>query len=93
MDITMITSLVSNLGFPIVCVGALGFFIWKLWKRIEITLDRITKTNEQLSATNRLLVEGFTKDMNEVKDMVDDVDKKVDDVDKKIDGILTEIKK
>lgn len=28
-----IATLVATLGFPIVCAGAMAYFIWHLWKR------------------------------------------------------------
>jgi hypothetical protein len=31
MDITLIVELIGTLGFPIACVIALGFFVWKIY--------------------------------------------------------------
>lgn len=36
MDITVIQQLISSLGFPVVMVGACGFFIWKMYQ-VQIT--------------------------------------------------------
>ena len=33
MDIAMIGDLISNFGFPIVLVLAMGFFIWKMYQQ------------------------------------------------------------
>ncbi len=33
MDITVLTELITSLGFPIALVIAMGFFIYQLWKQ------------------------------------------------------------
>lgn len=88
MDVATITGLVSNLGFPIVCVGALGFFMYKAWmksqtqneKREEKLLIAINTTNElnrDLSNTNEKVTA-----INEklVEHLTKDVSKLKDDV-------------
>ena len=35
MDVGAIQTLITNLGFPIACVIALGFFVWKIWTNSE----------------------------------------------------------
>lgn len=35
MDISTITTLIGSLGFPIVAVIALGFFIWRIYIKSE----------------------------------------------------------
>jgi len=35
MDITMITELIASLGFPIAAVLAMGWFIYKIYKKSE----------------------------------------------------------
>ena len=50
MDTTVFVELIGSLGFPIACVVALGFFVWKIYKRSEIREDslmvEIGKTRE-----------------------------------------------
>jgi hypothetical protein len=41
MDIALIVELIGTLGFPIVCVIALGFFVWKIYKRSEVREDKL----------------------------------------------------
>jgi len=48
----------------------------KIWPRVEMTLDRVTKTNEELSTSNRILTENLVK--------------KVDHMDVKLDKVLKE---
>mgnify|MGYP006988864153 CR=1 FL=1 len=40
MDIAAITSLISTVGFPIVCVIAMGFFFYKMWERNSSREDK-----------------------------------------------------
>ena len=51
MDIATITDLVGVLGFPIVCVGALGFFVYKLWQQ---SAEREDKLFEELSKSHAI---------------------------------------
>ena len=47
-----ISNLISTLGFPIACCIAMGYFIYQMWGKINLTLDKITETNNQLVLTN-----------------------------------------
>lgn len=53
MELGVITELIATLGFPIVCVLALGIFVFKLWQQSvtreeklmeEITENRVVNT-------------------------------------------------
>jgi len=41
MDVNSITALISTVGFPIVCVIAMGFFFYKVWQHNTEREDRI----------------------------------------------------
>lgn len=41
MDVAAFTQLIGTLGFPIACVIALGFFVWKIYKRSETREDTL----------------------------------------------------
>ncbi|MDM8313540.1 hypothetical protein SAMN04487885_12331 [Clostridium cadaveris] len=70
-----ITTLFNTFVFPVaLCILLIWFMYKKVWPRIEITLDRVTKTNQELSESNRIL----SQNMNE----------KITDLDKKVDLIL-----
>lgn len=80
MDASTIQTLISTLGFPIVCVLFLGWFIWKIWirqqeqneKREEKLYTFITEaqaTNEQLVKTNS----EFVTVLNTYKTDLDDI--------------------
>jgi uncharacterized membrane protein len=46
MDVQQVTQLITNLGFPIVCCLALGYFIWKFSNKLN---------NDSISRENRLM--------------------------------------
>ena len=67
MELSMIVELIATLGFPIVCVLALGIFVYKLWQqsvtREERLMEEITENrlvNEQAVKTIAQFAERFT---------------------------------
>ena len=72
-----ITTLFNTFVFPVaLCILLIWFMYKKIWPRVEITLDRVTKTNEELSTSNRILTENLVK--------------KVDHMGVKLDKVLKE---
>lgn len=74
METAGIIELISTLGFPIVCVLALGFFVWKIYNQsivreeklmAEITENRIV--NEKAIETIAQFAERFTHIENDVE--------------------------
>lgn len=72
MDLSVIQTLITTLGFPIVCVIAMGWFISKLWnqsqeqnkQREDKLYEVVSKAqNERLSITNS----EFVKVLNDYK--------------------------
>ena len=68
MDVNTIQTAISTLGFPIVCVLFLGWFIWKIWMsqqdqnkeredKLYEYLGKAQEVNEQLTKTNSEFVE------------------------------------
>lgn len=47
MNISEITTLISTLGFPIVCVGAMG---WYIAKRLDKMSDRMEHLEDAIQA-------------------------------------------
>lgn len=80
MDATLITELIASLGFPIVCVIALGYFIFHIYKRSEDREDALMGeirenrvTNAKAIETIALYAERLTNiegNINEIKDDV-----------------------
>lgn len=78
-------NLVTNLGFPIACCLAMGYFIDNMWKKNNetnektlIALDKVTETNNQLVLTNQSLISNM--------------DLKVEKIEKKVEEIASKIK-
>lgn len=87
MDINTIQTAISTLGFPIVCVLFLGWFIWKIWmsqqdqnkEREDKLYEYIGKAqavNEQLTKTNSEFVEvlhSYKSDLDTIKNDVTEI--------------------
>lgn len=88
MDVAqMVEHAITTLGFPIVCVVFLGWFIWKIWlrqqeqneKREEKLYACITEAenlNKQLIETNSEFMEVLTdyrSDLDEIKQNVNEI--------------------
>ena len=93
MDVNTIQTLVTTLGFPIVCVFALGWFIYKAFekftaqseKREEKLYSVITQAqeaNERLSHTNA----EFVSVLNTYKSDLDDIKADVSEIKENMKG-------
>ena len=80
MELMTIVELIPSLGFPIVCVIALGFFIWHVYKQsvlreeklmAEITENRLV--NEKAIETIAQFAERFTHIESDVELIKNDV--------------------
>lgn len=73
-----IIELISTLGFPIACVLALGFFVYKLWQQSvtreeklmgEITENRLVNTKfAEIIAGYDITLGEIKSDVKEIKD-------------------------
>lgn len=80
MDITIVQQLIQSLGFPIVMVGACGFFIWKMYQaqlqdkeRLYVELGKATSANEKFAEiirTYTIKLDAIQDDVKEIKDKV-----------------------
>lgn len=57
MDITMIGDLISNFGFPIVLVLAMGLFIWKMYQQSVTREDKLMNELAECRAVNEKAIE------------------------------------
>ena len=57
MDITMIGELISNFGFPIALVIAMGFFIWKMYKQSVTREDKLMAEIAECRVVNDKAIE------------------------------------
>lgn len=80
METGLIIELISTLGFPIACVVALGFFVWKIYNqsitREEKLMQEITENrlvNEKAIETIAQFAERFTHIENDVELIKNDI--------------------
>ena len=57
MDITMIGDLISNFGFPIALVIAMGFFIWKMYQQSITREDKLMNEIAECRVVNDKAIE------------------------------------
>ena len=57
MDIAMIGDLISNFGFPIVLVLAMGFFIWKMYQQSVTREEKLMNELAECRAVNDKAIE------------------------------------
>lgn len=77
MDATMVTELISTLGFPIALVIGMSYFIWQLWKQsvvreeklmTELTECRVVNTQAiSTIASYAEKLDTIQKDVTEIK--------------------------
>lgn len=98
MDMTIFDA-VSNVGFPIVCVVALGWFIYKSYEKITKSNERreeklytmLGKAQEQLDSmqdTNTgflRVLETFKKDQEEIRQDIEDIKEDIKAIPKRAD--------
>ena len=87
MDVNTIQTAISTLGFPIVCVLFLGWFIWKIWMsqqdqnkeredKLYEYIGKAQSVNEQLTKTNSEFVEvlhSYKSDLDTIKNDVTEI--------------------
>ena len=84
MDVNTIQTLITSLGFPIVCVIALGWFIYKAFEKftaqsekreekLYTVIAQAQETNERLSNTNAEFVSVLNTYKSDLEDIKADV--------------------
>ena len=87
MDLNVIQSAISTLGFPVVISIALMWFIWNLWTKTQEqnqvresklyeVLGKAQEQNERLAQTNSEFVSvlnAYKSDLETIKDDVKDI--------------------
>lgn len=76
MEAVNIVEMIGTLGFPIVCVLALGFFVYKLWKqsvvREEKLMSEITE-NRLINTKFAEIIAQYEITLGEIKTDVKDI--------------------
>lgn len=80
MDIAVWTELVKDLGLPIVLIGAMGWFIYKLWrqsvereKTLYTEIERGREVNEKAITTIAQYAEKLGDIQEDVKEIKSDI--------------------
>lgn len=71
-----IIEVISTVGFPIACVLALGFFIWKIYNQSvarEATLLQEIKESRAINAKFAELIAGYEVKLDEIRTDVKDI--------------------
>ena len=76
MTIAVFVELLATVGFPIVCVIALGWFVWHIYKqsveREEKLLTEITE-NRLVNTKFAEIIAGYEITLGEIKDDIKDI--------------------
>lgn len=76
MDFQMITELISTLGFPIACVVAMGFFIYKIYKKSEDREDKLMleiEENRKINADAIATIGKYAGSIDEIKHDISEI--------------------
>lgn len=81
MEVSTVTEVISNVGFPIACAIALGYFIFNIYKRSVAREDMLMSEIKENRAINAKAIETITK----YADRLDNIERDVSDI--KVDVI------
>ena len=76
MDMTVFVDLITNLGFPIALVIAMGCFIWKIYKQsVERENKLMTEITENRTVNTKFaeIIAGYEITLGEIKSDVKDI--------------------
>lgn len=76
MELAGIGEAITTLGFPIVCVIALGFFVYKLWQQSVLREEKLMNEIAENRLINRQFAEiiaGYEVTLGEIKTDVKDI--------------------
>ena len=80
MEITMITELVATMGFPIVAVIALGWFIWQVYKASEEREDKLMDEISETRAVNAQAISTIAKFADKIETIQGDIESIKEDI-------------
>ena len=76
MDISTIVELIGTVGFPIVCVLALGIFVFKLWQQSVTREDKLMTEiaeNRLINTKFAEIIAGYEITLGEMKTDIKDI--------------------
>lgn len=80
MNINDIITLITNVGFPIVCVLGMGFFIWQLYKQSIERENKLCKQIEESRVINSKAIDTiahYAEKLETIQQDVKDIKKDV----------------
>lgn len=76
MELGAIVELIGTVGFPIVCVLALGFFVWTIYKQSVVREDKLM----QEIAENRLVNEKAIETISQYAERLTHIEETITEV-------------
>ena len=76
MDVQTITSLITTVGFPIVCVIAMGWFIYKIYQK---SLDRENELREEIKENQKIngkfaeIINRYSLELGDIKSDIKEI--------------------
>ncbi len=71
--VTFLVELIPTVGFPIVCVVALGLFVYKIYKRSEEREDKLMTELTETRKVNAQAIETITKYATNLETITNDI--------------------
>lgn len=87
MDIALFVELLSTVGFPIVCVIALGWFVYKIYKRSEKREDQLRDEiteNRKINGKFAEIINRYSLELGEIKTDVKEIKEDINILTEKI---------
>lgn len=85
MDVETLTALISTVGFPIVCVIGMGYFIWHIYKKSETREDKLMGE----IAANRVINGQAIETIAKYAERLDAIQKDISDIKTDLTVIMT----
>ena len=73
MDINQISDLVQAFGVNVVLIGAMAFFIYKLWEQSVVREDKLMETNSRAISTIEKCTDKLSAIESDVKEIKEDM--------------------
>jgi uncharacterized membrane protein len=85
MDVQQVTQLITNLGFPIVCCLALGYFVWKFANKLnDDSINRENRLMDYFDKQNTVLTT-MSNNMEKMSTTLDNINQRLTVVEGKVE--------
>ena len=90
MDAQAVTQLITNLGFPIVCCLALGYFVWKFANKLnDNSISRENRLMDYFDKQNAVLTI-MSNNMEKMSTTLDNMNQRLTIVESKVEDKIQE---